>query len=86
MITGIIPLDPFPGHSDAPSNSRKGNGSGIWVSKGSDGNEITGNKFQDIATYSIVLEGDSNIVRTHRASDTVRDLGTGNRVGRPGSH
>lgn len=85
-ITGIIILNPFPGNGGFPQNSRNGNGSGIWVSKGSDGNEITGNKFNDIATYSIVLEGDSNIVRILRTSDTVHDLGIGNHVTKPDSY
>jgi parallel beta-helix repeat protein len=55
-------------------------GSGIWISPGSDENEIAGNIFEDIASHAVVLEGDRNRVETRSASDIVRDLGSGNRV------
>jgi parallel beta-helix repeat protein len=58
------------------------NGSGIWVSPGSDGNEIVGNTFETIASHAIVLEGEHNRVETRRVSDTVRDVGRGNTVER----
>ncbi|HKI47179.1 MAG TPA: NosD domain-containing protein [Balneolales bacterium] len=80
IITGIILLKPFPGNGGYSPNSRSGNGAGIWVSKGSDGNEITGNIFRDIATYSIVLEGNHNIVRFRLSADSVHNLGSGNHV------
>jgi parallel beta-helix repeat protein len=75
-ISGITVRDPSFGES---------NGAGLWLSPGSDGNEIVGNMFEDIATYPIVLEGDSNRVELRSASDEVRDLGKGNRVGTDGS-
>lgn len=84
-ITGVGRRNPFPGNtllSKAPE-WREANGSGIWVSLGSNENEIRGNIFEDIASYAVVLEGDSNRVRLHSASDMVRDLGTGNRVSGP---
>ncbi len=80
IITGIILLKPFPGNGGYSPNSGNGNGAGIWVSKGSDGNEITGNIFRDIATYSIVLEGNHNILRIHSSGDSIHDLGTDNHV------
>lgn len=82
-IAGIILRDPFPGNTGSGPKSRNANGAGIWVSAGSDRNEIFGNTFADIATYAVVLEGDRNVVRTRRVSDEVRDLGAGNRVTRP---
>jgi hypothetical protein len=80
-IAGILVRDPYPGNTHAsPAESPDANGSGIWVSAGSDDNEISGNTFADIATYAILLEGDRNTVRIRRPSDRVRDLGTGNHV------
>jgi hypothetical protein len=60
-----------------------GNGSGVWVSPGSSANRILANTFGDVATYAVVVEGDGNHVATIRASDSVLDLGTGNRVTGP---
>jgi pimeloyl-ACP methyl ester carboxylesterase len=54
------------------------NGSGIWLSPGSDENEIVGNTFEDIASHAVVVEGDRNRVETRAVGDVVRDLGTGN--------
>jgi parallel beta-helix repeat protein len=62
---------------------RAASGSGIWISPGSDENEIIGNTFEDIASHGVVLEGDHNRVESRSASDVVRDLGTGNRVTAP---
>jgi hypothetical protein len=44
------------------------------------GNRIVGNTFEDIAAIAVVVEGTSNQVALRGADDTVRDLGTGNRV------
>ncbi len=81
-ITGISRRNPFPGNTLAfpPARWREANGSGIWVSQGSNENEIVGNTFTDIASYAVVLEGDRNVVETRSAADSVRDVGTGNRV------
>jgi parallel beta-helix repeat protein len=81
-ITGIRRRDPFPGNTLAfpPARWRDANGSGIWVSPGSDENEITGNTFEDIAASAVVVEGNRNVVTTPSASDAVRDLGSGNRI------
>jgi proline iminopeptidase len=62
---------------------REANGAGIWISAGSDGNEIVANVFDDIAAHTIVLEGDRNRVETLSTSDSVRDLGSSNRVSGP---
>jgi parallel beta-helix repeat protein len=82
-ITGIRRREPFPGNVlwGIPEEQwRHANGSAIWVSPGSEGNEIRGNTFEDIASAAVFLEGDSNQVILQNASDSVRDLGNGNRV------
>jgi hypothetical protein len=88
-ITGVVALDPFPGnvlgfpYPESPAS----NGSAIWISARSDENEIIGNTFSAIASHSIVLEGDRNVVEMRGASDSVRDLGSGNQVRRlSGTH
>jgi hypothetical protein len=63
----------------------EGNGSGVWVSRGSTHNQIAASTFADLAASAAVLEGDNNHVATRSASDVVRDLGVGNRVTGPGS-
>jgi imidazolonepropionase-like amidohydrolase len=81
-ITGVTRRDPFPGNTffaEAPQWSQA-NGSGVWISPDSDGNEIVGNTFEDVAAVAVFLEGDDNRVKLRSASDAVRDLGTGNRV------
>jgi hypothetical protein len=89
-ISGVVAREPFPGNTMGPRGAtgvdlewRTANGSGIWVSPGSDENEIVGSMFQDIAAHSIVLQGDRNRVEIRRAGDTVRDLGNDNRVSGP---
>jgi parallel beta-helix repeat protein len=83
-ITGIRRRDPFPGNTlGSLPEWREGNGSGIWVSRGSNENQIAGNTFEEIAAHAVVLEGHSNRVELRRAGDSVRDLGIANRVSRP---
>lgn len=81
-IAGIQRRTPFPGITwDGVEQRWEGaNGSAIWISPGSDGNEIVGNTFQDIAASAVVIEGDSNRVELADTGDAVRDLGTGNEV------
>lgn len=81
-VEGIRRRSPFPGLTwgDDPDRWREANGSGIWVSPGSDDNEIVGNTFEDVASDAIVLEGDGNRVELGSASDVVRDLGSENEV------
>ncbi|MBW3563600.1 MAG: right-handed parallel beta-helix repeat-containing protein [Acidobacteria bacterium] len=80
-ITGVRLRETYPGHTlYLPPPGTDANGSGIWISHGSDDNEIVGNTFEDVASYAIVIEGDRNRVVTASASDSVRDLGRGNRV------
>jgi parallel beta-helix repeat protein len=84
-ITRVARRDPFPGitvNSFDPQKSgwREANGSGIWVSPGSEENEILGNTFDDIASHAIVLEGDRNHVELTDSADIVRNLGTGNEI------
>jgi Tol biopolymer transport system component len=81
-VTGVLRREPFPGNTlghDA-RQWREANGAGIWISPGSDENEILGNTFEDIASDAIVLEGDRNRIEAHIPGDAVRDLGSGNRV------
>src|SRR5690606_34456903 len=60
-ISGITRREPFPGNTMyIPPPWGAANGSGIWVSAGSEGNEIAGNTFDDIAAFAVVIEGDSN--------------------------
>jgi parallel beta-helix repeat protein len=78
---------PFPGnttHSMDPEAWRDANGSGIWISAGSDGNVVAGNTFDAVAGPAVFLEGDNNRVELRSASDTVRDQGSSNRVSGPG--
>ncbi|HUE76345.1 MAG TPA: amidohydrolase family protein, partial [Longimicrobiales bacterium] len=84
-ITGVRPREPFPGNTmiDDPEPWRDANGSGIWISPGSDGNVVAGNAFEDVAAYEVFIEGDSNRVEIRSASDEWGDLGTGNRVTEP---
>jgi parallel beta-helix repeat protein len=80
-VTGIRIREPFPGHFVGnPPEWAGANGSGIWVSRGSDENEIVGNVFEDVAADAVVVEGARHRVETRSASDAVRDLGSGNRV------
>jgi hypothetical protein len=84
-LSDVRARSPFPGLTwgDDPQRWRAANGSGIWVSPESNENEIIGNTFEAIATHAIALEGDSNIVETRSAADSVRDLGNGNQVRTP---
>jgi hypothetical protein len=80
---GIQRRDPFPGHSfgqDLLPEWGRANGSAIWLSSGSDDNQIVGNTFVDVAAYAVYLEGDRNVVETPSAGDAVYDAGTGNQV------
>jgi hypothetical protein len=85
-IRGIRERRPFPGNTVVSSSERwqEANGSGVWISAESEGNEIVGNIFDDVAAYAVVLEGDSNRVVTRSADDRVRDVGTGNQVSTSG--
>jgi parallel beta-helix repeat protein len=83
-IAGMRPRLPFPGNTlGAAQDWDEANGAGIWVSSGSDENEVVGNSFEDIATYTIVLRGSRNIIQTRSAGATVLDLGTGNQLNGP---
>lgn len=86
-ISGVVNREPFPGNTMGVRGFRgmdfewvDANGSGIWISPGSNGNEIVGNTFKDIASYALFLEGDSNQVEVRKAGDSIRDVGTNNRV------
>src|SRR5690606_9384381 len=83
-IGGISVREPFPGNTTyMPPPWGAANGSGIWVSPGSTGNEIAGNTFEDVAGAAVVVEGDSNRVALSSQADAARDLGTSNRVRMP---
>lgn len=85
VITDVRRREPFPGtnvNSTDPERSgwREANGSGIWVSPGSEENEIVGNTFEGVASYAVFLEGDKNRVRLQSSQDAIRDLGSANEV------
>jgi ketosteroid isomerase-like protein len=70
-----------------PTPWRHANGSAIWLSSGSDENQILDNTFDDVAGPAVFVEGDRNLVITRSPEDEVRNLGSGNRVtARPGTH
>lgn len=81
-LSDIRLRSPFPGLTwgDHPQRWREANGSGIWVSPASNDNEITDNRFDEIAAHAVVLEGDRNVVKPRRETDQVLDLGDANRV------
>lgn len=80
-IAGIQRRAPFPGNTWGPPPAwETANGSAIWFSPGSEGNEIADNSFEDVEGDAVVLEGDENVVVVRSSDDTVRDLGRGNRV------
>lgn len=88
-ISGVSLRKPFPGNAipaipilgGDPENWRSANGSGIWLSPGSNGNEITNNRFENIAFAAVYVEGDSNRVELNTGKETVRDLGSDNKIG-----
>lgn len=81
-ITQIERREPFPGNNWGflPPTWETANGSAIWVSAGSEGNVIAGNTFEAIAGEAVVVEGDRNEVMLRSTDNTVRDLGSSNRV------
>jgi len=81
-ISGVARREPFPGNTLDRRGPEWGsaNGAGIWISAGSDENEIVGNVFDGMAAHAIVLEGDRNRVELRSSADSVRDLGTDNQV------
>jgi hypothetical protein len=82
-IVGVATLDPFPGNFLGPRPDwPEANGSGIWISAGSEENEIAGNTFVNVAAHSVVVAGDRNVVELRGAEDSIRDLGNGNQVRR----
>jgi hypothetical protein len=84
-ITGVQLRTPFPGITwdGFPQQWGDANGSGIWISAGSEENEIVGNTFEDVAGSAVFIQGDRNRVELRAASDDVRDLGSGNVVRGP---
>jgi parallel beta-helix repeat protein len=90
-VTRVVRREPFPGNTiaavpilgGAPDAWREANGSAIWLSLGSEENEIIDNSFGDVAVCAVYLSGNRNVVETRTASDAVCDLGTGNQVRGP---
>jgi proline iminopeptidase len=60
VIERVVAREPFPGNTMAgsPDAWRHANGSGIWVSAGSEGNILEGNVFGGIAHATVVREGE----------------------------
>jgi parallel beta-helix repeat protein len=84
-ITAITRRDPFPGNTvnstDPETSGWQGaNGAGIWISRGSNHNDIAGNRISDVAAHHVVLEGDQNVVAGVDSAEAVLDLGMANRV------
>jgi hypothetical protein len=86
-FTRVRLRDPFPGkffgvlpELNLVPDWQDANGSAIWVSPGSDENQIIASSFADIAAYAVYVNGDRNVIETQRARDSVYDLGTGNQV------
>ncbi|WP_162339633.1 NosD domain-containing protein [Cyclobacterium salsum] len=82
IIAGIRPRDPFPGNDlhSWPPEWESANGSAIWISPGSNENEIMGNTFEEVDSFAVFIEGDSNRVELNNKNDNVQDLGNGNQV------
>jgi proline iminopeptidase len=65
-VTDVMRREPFPGNSFVamplvggdPEAWRTANGAGIWLSPGSEGNDVAGNVFDRIAGPSVVREGE----------------------------
>jgi parallel beta-helix repeat protein len=65
-VTGVVRREPFPGNSfiampligGDPEAWCTANGSGIWLSPGSDGNEVAGNVFEGVDGASVAREGE----------------------------
>jgi proline iminopeptidase len=60
VIERVVAREPFPGNTMAgtPDAWRHANGSGIWISPGSESNVLEGNVFDGIAHASVVREGE----------------------------
>jgi parallel beta-helix repeat protein len=74
VVTRIEARHPFPGNlanSPDPESWRDANGAGIWLSPGSDHNEVVDNTFEEIASFAVAIEGDSNRVALRSANDFV---------------
>jgi parallel beta-helix repeat protein len=90
-VTRVLRREPFPGNAIAampvlggdPNAWREANGSAIWLSPGSDENEIVNNTFVDVAACAVYLTGERNVVETRTARDEVCDLGADNQVRGP---
>jgi hypothetical protein len=89
-VERVLRRQPFPGNTfaalpvlgGAPEAWRDANGSAIWISAGSHGNEIVDTRFDDVAACAVHLDGDRNVVRLRAAGDVVCDAGADNRVHR----
>ena len=63
VIVDVRARRPFPGNTISPeADWAHANGSAIWVSDGSPGNVVRGNRFEGIEGFWLVLEGDSTEV------------------------
>jgi parallel beta-helix repeat protein len=85
QIAGIQMRDPLNGPTwgDLPAMWEAANGSGVWISAGSDANHLEGNTFEDLAGSAIHIEGADNEVIVGDAEMDVEDRGQDNRIRRP---
>ena len=84
-ITDIRRRDPFPGLTwgEDPTVWKDANGSAIWISAGSDLNQLEGNSFEGIEASAVMIQGDENEVTLGDEESKVEDRGQGNQIRRP---
>jgi len=79
-VTGVVPRAPFPGNTLTRSPAwEAANGSGIWLSAGSDENDIHTNTFRDVAGPVVVLAGRKNRIQIE-PGEQVGDFGEATEV------
>lgn len=81
-IEGILRRAPLDGPTwgDAPALWEAANGSGIWISGGSDANHLEGNTFAGLAGPAIHIDGAENEVILGGTATVVDDRGLDNRL------
>jgi hypothetical protein len=83
-IVGVVAREPFPGNTVGIDDDpwRHANGSGIWISMGSSGNQILDNTFEDVAAFSVVVDGNDNVLAPVGPRVRILDRGSRNRCER----
>jgi hypothetical protein len=83
-IVGVAAREPFPGNTVGIDDEpwRHANGSGIWLSATSSGNQILENSFEGIHAFSVVIDGSDNTVVLTASDPSILDRGLRNRCER----